>query len=112
MNLFKVHSYCNIRFQNSEDVIEVIGADSGLSNMHSVFLGFIHNPAINDHSNGSSSGSPMGVGDPFGTQLNTFTREDYCLDKALAECNTIKARDGFQDGILLKCIDAKRKLLK
>uniref|UniRef100_A0AC34R2K2 Uncharacterized protein n=1 Tax=Panagrolaimus sp. JU765 TaxID=591449 RepID=A0AC34R2K2_9BILA len=93
--------------QNSEDVIEVIGADNGMSTMHSVFLGFIHNPAVNDHSNGSSSDSPMGSGSFNPPPFNTFTREDYCLDKALAECNSIKARNGFQDGILLKCIDAK-----
>uniref|UniRef100_A0A914YLU6 DUF7153 domain-containing protein n=1 Tax=Panagrolaimus superbus TaxID=310955 RepID=A0A914YLU6_9BILA len=65
-----------------------------------VFFGFIHNPSVNQSSNSSNSH----ISDH---QFNGFTRDDYCLEKVLAECNTIKTRDGFRDGVLLKCIDSK-----
>ena len=85
-------------FQNSEDVIEV--ADSSMTNLHSVFFGFIHNPSVNEPNASYSN-----------TEFNGFTRDDYCLERVLAECNTIKAKEGFRDGVLLKCIDSKRKLI-
>jgi hypothetical protein len=72
-----------------------------MTNLYSVFFGFIHNPSVNQQNlNGSSHNNSE-------HQFNGFTRDDYCLDKVLAECNTIKNRDGFRDGVLLKCIDSK-----
>uniref|UniRef100_A0A7E4WAE0 RRM domain-containing protein n=1 Tax=Panagrellus redivivus TaxID=6233 RepID=A0A7E4WAE0_PANRE len=87
--------------QNSEDVIEVIGADTPMTSMHSVFFGFIHNPAAAE-GQGANNSESNGYG-----ASSVFTREDYCLENAVAECNIIRARDGFHEGVLLKCIDSK-----
>ncbi|KAI1719486.1 hypothetical protein Ddc_08698 [Ditylenchus destructor] len=75
----------------SEEVIEVLSAGTSMNAQQTIFLGFVR----------STNGSP----DEF--SYNGFKREDLSLDMALAECNTIRSKEGLTQALLLRCMDHK-----
>ncbi|CEF68797.1 Hypothetical protein SRAE_2000345200 [Strongyloides ratti] len=80
-------------YQNSEEVIEIVGRDKLALNNYSILLGFI-----------TSTPTSFDSGDLF-SSLEQFNLGESSLDKAIAECNNIKYLPNFQEGILLKCFD-------
>uniref|UniRef100_A0A0K0E3K7 FERM domain-containing protein n=1 Tax=Strongyloides stercoralis TaxID=6248 RepID=A0A0K0E3K7_STRER len=79
--------------QNSEEVIEIVGRDKLALNNDLILLGFIQSPPTSFDS-----------GDLF-SSLEQFNLGESSLDKAIAECNSVKYLPYFQEGILLKCFD-------
>ncbi|CAD5231148.1 unnamed protein product [Bursaphelenchus xylophilus] len=88
---------------NSEEVVEVLDVESSsMDGDRQVLLAFVP----------SSSSSLKDDEDPMNDDFSSvayseFKSNDCGLDRALNECNQIRLKDGFKEGLLLKCIEPK-----
>uniref|UniRef100_A0A915Q4K5 DUF7153 domain-containing protein n=1 Tax=Setaria digitata TaxID=48799 RepID=A0A915Q4K5_9BILA len=80
-------------------MIEILGENGErVRNDETALLGFIeHTP--NEHTNSPTCST---------YRLDSSITESS-LDRAIAECNIIRGNPFFSEGVLLKCVDAKRK---
>ncbi|KAI6190131.1 hypothetical protein M3Y97_00083700 [Aphelenchoides bicaudatus] len=88
-----------LRPQHSEEIVELLDASqsSSMNADRTIFLGFITAESINNDA---------GFKDDFSSAAySEFKRGHSSMDRALAECNQIKQRPGFNQGLLLKSVE-------